>query len=51
MFNILLGLLIFGYAVWTIVKFIKRSSKGKCAACDLQDACAKCVIKEEKIKR
>lgn len=42
MINIILGAAIFGYAIWTITKFIKRSSKGKCAACDLRDACEKC---------
>ncbi|WP_033826726.1 FeoB-associated Cys-rich membrane protein [Bacillus andreraoultii] len=42
MINIILGVAIFSYAIWTIMKFIKRSSKGKCAACDLRDACEKC---------
>lgn len=37
--SILLGAAIFGYAAWALVRFINKSKKGKCAACDLKDAC------------
>lgn len=39
MINIVLGVLIFGYAGWTIYKYIKKSRKGKCAACELNKDC------------
>nr|WP_082306806.1 FeoB-associated Cys-rich membrane protein [Bacillus sp. FJAT-27245] len=38
--NIILGGAIFGYAGWALVRFINRSKKGKCAACEIQDTCA-----------
>ncbi|MDP4083976.1 MAG: FeoB-associated Cys-rich membrane protein [Bacillota bacterium] len=37
--NIVIGIAIFGYASFALVKFIKKSKKGKCAACDLQKSC------------
>ncbi|WP_374120547.1 FeoB-associated Cys-rich membrane protein [Neobacillus sp. PS3-40] len=39
MASILIGGLIFGYASYALVRFIKRSKKGKCAACDLRKSC------------
>lgn len=39
--NILIGVLIFGYAGWTMWKFINKSKQGKCAACELKKSCAK----------
>lgn len=39
MINYILGTLIFGYAGWTIYKHIKKSKKGKCAACELKEYC------------
>ncbi|KKB74030.1 MULTISPECIES: FeoB-associated Cys-rich membrane protein [Bacillus] len=39
LFNITVGTLIFGYAAWTLFKFVKRSRKGKCAACELNRTC------------
>lgn len=37
--NILIGGAIFGYAIWALVRFIKKSKQGKCAACSLQKGC------------
>lgn len=37
--SILLGILIFGYAAWMLVKQIQTSRKGKCAACAIKNAC------------
>ncbi|QHZ44988.1 FeoB-associated Cys-rich membrane protein [Bacillus sp. NSP9.1] len=39
LFNLIIGGLIFGYAAWTLVKLVKRSRKGKCAACELNRSC------------
>lgn len=33
--NILIFLAIFGYALYTLVKFFKRSKQGKCGTCDI----------------
>lgn len=38
-FNIAVFAIIFGYAGWTIVKYVKKSKQGKCAACDLNRTC------------
>ncbi|MHC5253012.1 FeoB-associated Cys-rich membrane protein [Listeria kieliensis] len=37
--NLFLGALIFGYTVYALVRYIKRSKKGKCAACELEETC------------
>ncbi|MEY2191706.1 FeoB-associated Cys-rich membrane protein [Neobacillus sp. BF23-41] len=43
--NILIGAAIFGYASWALVRFIHKSKKGKCGACELKDSCSsKCGI-------
>ncbi|MGH0943565.1 FeoB-associated Cys-rich membrane protein [Bacillus mycoides] len=39
MVNIIIGAIIFGYAAYTLVNFVKRSKKGKCAACSLSKSC------------
>lgn len=39
--NIIIGAVIFGYAGWALFRFIKKSKKGKCAACDLNENCNK----------
>jgi hypothetical protein len=31
--NIVIGAVIFGYAAYALVRYIKKSKKGKCAAC------------------
>lgn len=38
--DILIGVAIFGYAIWTLVRLIHKSKKGKCAACELKKICA-----------
>lgn len=37
--SLILGVLIFGYAGWTMYRHVKRSRKGKCAACSLNETC------------
>lgn len=37
--SLLIGLLIFAYAAWMIVRFIKKSRQGRCAACAIKDSC------------
>lgn len=37
--NILLGVIIFGYAGFTIFRFIKKSKQGKCATCAMKKGC------------
>lgn len=37
--NILIGVLVFGYATWTLTSFIRKSKKGKCASCELNKNC------------
>ncbi|MFB7642608.1 FeoB-associated Cys-rich membrane protein [Peribacillus butanolivorans] len=38
--SFILGALIFGYAVFTLYRFVKRSKMGKCAGCSISDKCA-----------
>lgn len=38
--SIVIGVAIFGYAGWALVRFIQKSKKGKCAACDLRQSCS-----------
>ncbi|WHY01986.1 FeoB-associated Cys-rich membrane protein [Neobacillus sp. DY30] len=38
--SIIIGTAIFGYAAWALVKFINKSKKGKCAACELEKTCS-----------
>ncbi|HJV46231.1 MAG TPA: FeoB-associated Cys-rich membrane protein [Bacillota bacterium] len=38
-FNLLLGTAIFGYAGWSLYRFIKKSRDGKCAHCSVKDSC------------
>ncbi|RDI47728.1 FeoB-associated Cys-rich membrane protein [Falsibacillus pallidus] len=41
--SILIGLLIFGYAGFTLYKFIKKSKEGVCGTCSLKKSCnSKC---------
>ena len=37
--NIVIGAVIFGYAGYTLFNFVKRSKKGKCAACSMNKSC------------
>ncbi|WML55217.1 FeoB-associated Cys-rich membrane protein [Neobacillus sp. PS3-12] len=38
-FNVTIGVLIFGYAGWALYRSIKKSRQGKCAACELSKVC------------
>ncbi|WML38620.1 FeoB-associated Cys-rich membrane protein [Neobacillus sp. OS1-2] len=38
--SVVIGVAIFGYAAYALVKFINKSKKGKCAACDLKNSCS-----------
>ena len=38
--NYVIGVLIFSYAIWTLVRLVRRSREGKCAACELRKSCA-----------
>ncbi|TDK58353.1 FeoB-associated Cys-rich membrane protein [Bacillus salipaludis] len=46
--SIVIGAVIFGYASFAVVKFINKSKKGKCAACELRKSCTSgCGIPSE----
>jgi radical SAM protein with 4Fe4S-binding SPASM domain len=40
LFSIVVGLMIFVYAAWTLVQFIRKSKKGKCASCEMNKSCS-----------
>ena len=37
--NILFVLLIVSYSVYVLRRYIKKSKKGQCSACDMNDGC------------
>lgn len=37
--NVLIIALIFGYAGWMVVRHVRRSKEGKCAACSAKKSC------------
>lgn len=37
--DLLIGGLIFGYAGWTIYRFVQKSNEGKCAGCSRSKRC------------
>lgn len=37
--NIVLGAGIFGYAGWSLFRFVKKSQKGQCASCAVKKSC------------
>ncbi len=37
--DILIGSLVFGYAGWTLYRFVKRSKQGTCSGCCNSDGC------------
>ncbi|MFM9278609.1 FeoB-associated Cys-rich membrane protein [Paenibacillus jiagnxiensis] len=37
--SIVIGILVFGYAGWTIAAYVRRTKAGKCAGCSLSDSC------------
>lgn len=40
LFSIVVGLVIFIYAAWTLVHFVRKSKKGKCASCEMNKSCS-----------
>ncbi|MEQ6389787.1 FeoB-associated Cys-rich membrane protein [Bacillaceae bacterium S4-13-58] len=38
-FSWLVGVVIFSYAGYSLYRFIQKSKKGKCEACDLKEGC------------
>lgn len=38
--SIIIGLLIFGYAGWTLFSYVRKTKKGKCAGCSIAKTCA-----------
>lgn len=38
--NIVIGALIFGYAAWTLIRYVKKTKQGRCAACAMNQSCA-----------
>jgi hypothetical protein len=38
--SIIIGVVIFAYAGWSLYKFIKRSKAGKCASCNENEGCS-----------
>lgn len=38
--NILIGGAIFGYAFWTIRRFVRKSKEGKCSGCGMSERCS-----------
>ncbi|GIN84999.1 hypothetical protein J6TS2_13850 [Heyndrickxia sporothermodurans] len=39
MASIIIGVLIFGYAAFTLFKFFKKSKQGACAHCSIKESC------------
>ncbi|WP_260448672.1 FeoB-associated Cys-rich membrane protein [Listeria grandensis] len=37
--NFLIGGLIFGYATYTLIRYLHKSKEGKCGGCDLEKTC------------
>lgn len=37
--SIIIGVLIFGYAGWTLYSYVKKTKKGKCAGCSAAKTC------------
>lgn len=37
--NIIIGIIIFGYAGWTIYRHVQKSKEGKCGSCELKNNC------------
>ncbi|KQL53622.1 hydrolase [Heyndrickxia shackletonii] len=50
--SIIIGVLIFGYAAFTLYKFMKKSKQGACAHCSLKNNCQSAcntVLKDKKV--
>ncbi|MFC7440908.1 FeoB-associated Cys-rich membrane protein [Laceyella putida] len=37
--NLLFGVAIFGYAAYTLIRFVNKSKQGKCATCAMKEGC------------
>ncbi|WP_397539342.1 FeoB-associated Cys-rich membrane protein [Rummeliibacillus pycnus] len=37
--SFIIGIIIFGYAGWTIYRHVQKSKEGKCGACELKNNC------------
>ncbi|QDX95721.1 FeoB-associated Cys-rich membrane protein [Brevibacillus laterosporus] len=37
--NFVIGTLIFGYAAWTLWRYVQKSKKGKCSGCSEEKKC------------
>ncbi|MBM7645137.1 radical SAM protein with 4Fe4S-binding SPASM domain [Scopulibacillus daqui] len=51
MISIIIGVLIFGYAALTLIRFVKKSRQGQCASCSMKKSCqsgCSSVSKEER---
>ena len=38
--SIILGTIIFGYAIWALVRSLRLSKQGKCAGCAIKNRCS-----------
>ncbi|MDN9012774.1 FeoB-associated Cys-rich membrane protein [Brevibacillus laterosporus] len=38
--NIVIGTFIFGYAAWTLWRYVQKSKRGKCAGCSQEKKCS-----------
>ncbi|MBS4173376.1 FeoB-associated Cys-rich membrane protein [Bacillus sp. FJAT-49736] len=50
--SIIIGVAIFGYAAYTLYKFVRKSKQGACAHCSLKNNCQSAcntVLKSEKL--
>ncbi|WP_416827005.1 FeoB-associated Cys-rich membrane protein [Ectobacillus polymachus] len=47
MINIIFGVIIFGYAGYSLYKYMKKSKQGKCATCELNQSCKSSCHKNE----
>ncbi|MFD0715334.1 FeoB-associated Cys-rich membrane protein [Paenibacillus sp. GCM10027626] len=45
--SIIIGVLIFGYAGFSLYRFVQKSKAGKCAACSLNKSCSSSCTPEE----
>ncbi|MED1857024.1 FeoB-associated Cys-rich membrane protein [Brevibacillus reuszeri] len=48
--SVILGVLIFGYAAFTLYRFVKRSKMGKCAGCSLNEKCSSACSYPEEVR-
>ncbi|MGC5327135.1 FeoB-associated Cys-rich membrane protein [Brevibacillus sp. SYSU BS000544] len=48
MIDILIGSLVFGYAGWTIYRYVKKSKQGSCSGCAHTTSCGVTDCSEQK---